>query len=167
MKISPLALAFVTLAIVATALPAAARSYRLGAVEVVDPWTRPAAAGMNGVGYMAIKNTGKTPVVLRSATSPLAPKVTIHQTSMAGGVMRMAPVSGGLTVPPGGTVNLAPAGYHLMLEGLAKPLALGARAPVTLTFADGKKVQIELSVQTSAGAAPAGGAMGSMPGMNH
>jgi copper(I)-binding protein len=165
MKSLPLAFA-----LVAIALPAAASSYRLGAVEVVDPWSRPAAAGMNGVGYMAIKNNGKTPIVLTGASTPLAAKISLHQTSMAGGVMRMAPVSGGLTVPPGGTVTLAPAGYHMMLEGLTKPLALGQRAPVTLTFADGKKMQIDLSVQTSAGAAPARpatGAMGSMPGMNH
>lgn len=165
MKTLPLALA-----LLAVALPAAARSYRLGAVEIADPWTRPAAAGQTGVGYMAIRNTGKTPIVLTGAQSPLAAKVTVHRTSMAGGVMRMALVSNGLTAPPGGTIALAPAGYHLMLEGLTKPLALGERAPVTLLFADGKKVQIELSVQTAAGAAPAGSApaaMGAMPGMNH
>jgi copper(I)-binding protein len=164
MKSLPLALA-----LVAIALPAAASSYRLGAVEVVNPWSRPAAAGMNGVGYMAIKNNGKTPIVLTGASTPLAAKISMHRTSMAGGVMRMAPVTAGLTIAPGGTATLAPAGYHMMLEGLTKPLALGQRAPVTLTFADGKKVQIDLSVQTGAGAAPAAGApaMGSMPGMNH
>ncbi len=167
MKSPTLALASLALALVAIALPAAASSYRLGAVEVADPWSRPAAAGMNGVGYMAIKNTGKTPIVLTGASTPLAAKISLHQTSMAGGVMRMAPVTGGLTIAPGRAVSLAPAGYHMMLEGLTKPLVLGQRAPVTLTFADGKKVQIELSVQTSAGAAPAGGAMGAMPGMNH
>jgi copper(I)-binding protein len=163
----PRTLALAAVALLAVALPASARSYRLGAVEVVDPWSRPAAVGMNGVGYMAIKNTGKTPVVLTGASTPVAAKVSLHQTSMAGGVMRMAPVSGGLTIPPGGAVTLATAGYHMMLEGLTKPLVLGERAPVTLTFADGKKVQVDLSVQTSAGAAPAGAAMGSMPGMNH
>jgi copper(I)-binding protein len=165
MKIVPL-----VLALAAVALPAAARSYRLGAVEVVDPWSRPAAAGQTGVGYMAVKNTGKAPIVLTGASTPLAAKASLHRTSMAGGVMRMAPVSGGLTIPPGGSVSFAPAGYHLMLEGLTKPLTLGQRAPITLTFADGKKVQIELSVQTAAGPAPAGAgsaATGAMPGMNH
>lgn len=149
------------------ALPAAALSYRLGAVEVVDPWGRPAAAGMNGVGYMAIRNSGKTPITLVRVATPLAAKVSLHRTSMAGGVMRMAPVTGGLTIAPGATVTLAPAGYHLMLEGLTRPLVLGQRAPVNLTFADGRTLRIELSVQTAAGAAPAGRATGSMPGMKH
>lgn len=154
-------------ALAAIALPAAAASYRLGAVEVADPWSRPAAAGMTGVGYMTIKNSGKAPIVLTGASSPLAAKVSLHRTSMAGGVMRMAPVSGGLTVPPGGTATLAPAGYHMMLEGLTKPLAVGQRAPLTLTFADGKTMRVELSVQTSVGTAPVKGAMGAMAGMGH
>ncbi len=143
------------------ATTAAAHEYRLGAVEVDHPWSRPAAAGMTGVGYMAIRNTGKTPVVLTGATTPLAARVTVHQTSMAGGVMRMAPLKAGLTVAPGAAVALAPAGYHLMLEGLKKPLVLGQHAPLTLTFADGKTLKVELAVETGAG----GGA--SMAGMTH
>jgi copper(I)-binding protein len=142
------------------ATTAAAHAYRLGAVEVDHPWSRPAAAGMTGVGYMAIRNTGKTPVVLTGATTPLAAKVSLHQTSMAGGVMRMAPVRSGVTVAPGATVALAPAGYHFMLEGLKAPLVLGRNAPLTLTFADGRTLQVELAVQT-------GAATGAMPGMKH
>lgn len=151
-------------ALSAAALPAEARVYRAGAVEIVDPWTRPAAAGQTGVGYMVIKNAGKTPIVLTGAQTPLAPKVSLHQTSMTNGVMRMAPVAGGLTIAPGASAALAPAGHHLMMEGLAKPLALGQTAPLTLLFADGRKVAVDLSVQT--GAAPAGG-MGHMSGMKH
>lgn len=146
-------------AVLSVALPAAARAYRAGPVEVVDPWTRPAAAGQTGVGYMAIRNTGKTPIVLTGAQTPLAPKVSLHQTSMANGVMRMAPVAGGLTIAPGASAALAPAGYHFMLEGLAKPLTAGQAAPLTLLFADGRKVRVELSVQST----PAGG----MAGMRH
>lgn len=145
------------------AQPAAARSYRAGPVEVVDPWTRPAAAGQTGVGYMSVKNLGATPIVLTGAQTPVAGKVTLHQTSMANGVMRMAPVAGGLTIAPGAAATLAPAGYHFMLEGLTKPLTASQGAPLTLVFADGRRVQVELSVQT---AAPAGMAP-PMPGMRH
>lgn len=58
---------------------------------------------------MGLKNSGATPLVLTGASTPLAARVSLHRTSMAGGVMRMAPVNGGLTVPPGGGVTLAPA----------------------------------------------------------
>ena len=146
------------------ATTAAAHGYRLGPVQVDHPWSRPAASGMTGAGYMIIKNTGKTPVVLTGATTPLAAKVTMHQTSMTGGVMRMAPLKTGLTVAPGASVALAPGGYHLMLEGLKKPLTLGQHAPLTLTFADGKTLKIELGVETGAAEAPA---KRSMAGMNH
>ena len=47
--------------------PVAASDSRLGGVEIRAPWTRPAAAGMTGVGYMVIANTGKTPLRLVSA----------------------------------------------------------------------------------------------------
>ena len=144
------------------ATTAAAHAYRVGAVEVDHPWSRPAAGGMTGVGYMVIKNTGKAPVVLTGASTPLATKVTIHQTSMAGGVMRMAPLKAGLTLAPGATATLAPGGYHLMLEGLKKPLELGQSVPLTLTFADGKVLDVKLAVE-----AGAGGAMGPMAGMKH
>ncbi len=157
--------AALAVALAALALPASAAPYRQGPVEVVDPWSRPAAVGMNGVGYMVIKNNGKTPLVLTGASTPLAAKVSLHQSSMASGVMRMSLVAGGLTIAPGATARLAPAGYHMMLEKLTKPLALGQRAPLTLTFADGRKMQVELSVQT--GPSAAGGAMGAMSGMHH
>ncbi len=144
------------------ATSASAHAYRLGAVEVDHPWSRPAVAGMTGVGYLAIKNTGKTPIVLTGATTPIAAKVSLHRTSTAGGVMRMAPVAGGLTVAPGAAVALAPGGYHLMLEGLKGPLVLGKNVPLTLTFADGKTLKVELTVQTTPGAGPA-----VMAGMQH
>ena len=57
------------------------------------------------------------------------------------------------------TVTLAPAGYHLMLERLNRPLTPGQRAPLTLTFADGKKLQVELAVESVGARAT--------PGMKH
>lgn len=140
--------AFSTLAVAALAAPLAqAADVKLGAVTVGQPWSRPAQAGMNGVGFMTFANAGKTPVTLKSATSPAAGKVEIHQSSMAGGVMTMRRLDAGVAIPAGGQVAFAPGGYHLMLIGLKQPQAVGQKVPVTLIFDGGRKMQVELAVQ--------------------
>lgn len=133
---------------------------KLGAVTVRQPWSRPAQAGMNGVGFMTIVNAGKTPVTLKGAESPAAGKVEIHQSSMAGGVMSMRRADEGVVIPAGGQVAFAPGGYHFMLLGLKSAQSAGQKVPVTLVFDKGRKLPVELNVQLAP--PPAGQAM---PGM--
>jgi copper(I)-binding protein len=148
-------LALTSLAALVFSAPAIAGDYRVGGVEVRRPWTRPAAAGMNGVGYLTLANVGAKPVKLVAVESPAARSVTLHQSSQAGGVSSMRPVTGGLTVAPGAKVEFAPGGYHLMLMGLKSAQALGGKTPLTLVFADGRRMKIDLSVEAGA---PKGGA---------
>ncbi|HWU81331.1 MAG TPA: copper chaperone PCu(A)C, partial [Caulobacter sp.] len=53
----------------------------------------------------------------------------------------------GVVVPPGGEVAFAPGGYHFMLLGLKRAQGPGQKVPVTLIFGDGRKIQVELTVQ--------------------
>ena len=135
--------------------PAVAGDYRAGGVEVRRPWTRPATAGMNGVGYFTLANVGTKPVKLLSVESPAAKSVSLHQSSMVGGVSSMRPVAGGLVVAPGAKVEFAPGGYHLMLMGLTRAQAVGGKVPMTLVFEGGRRLAIDLSVE--AGPPKAGG----------
>src|SRR3712207_7876796 len=50
----------------------------------------------------------------------------------------------GIVVPAGGTIRLEPGGYHLMLGGLRKPMTLGQKVPLTLTFERAGTVTVEL-----------------------
>lgn len=147
------------LAAVLIAAPAIAHDYRFGDLEIGHPWARPAPAGATGGGFLTIRNNGKTAVTLKSASTPAARAVSIHQTSVTNGVARMAAMPAGLTIGPGDTAALAPGGYHLMLEGLTGPLSDGGKAPLALTFSNGQTVRVELAVQlrppTAAPAAPA------------
>lgn len=140
------------LAVVATvAAPALAASYRLGAIEVLQPWSRPAAKGQTGVGYMVIANKGAAPATLAGIESPIAARAELHQSVMGpGGVMSMKSLPGGVVIPAGGKVDLAPAGIHIMLVGLKQKLELGQKAPLTLVFKDGARLQIQLPVQDKA-----------------
>lgn len=117
-------------------------------LTVTKGWARPAMAGMMGAGFFTLAN-GKTPESLTAAASPLAAKVEIHRSSMAGGVMSMARQDT-VPVPAGAQVVFAPGGYHLMLMGLKQTLKAGDVVPVTLTFAGGKTVAAELKVAVQA-----------------
>jgi len=138
--------ALVLLALVC-ASAAEARDYKLGALEISQPWARATPAGAPaGGGFLKITNTGTSPDRLISAKSPVADIVQVHEMKMDGSVMRMREVEKGLEIPAGGTVTLAPGGYHLMMMGLKGPLKQGTNVPVTLVFEKAGKIEIELSV---------------------
>lgn len=146
-------------AILAASTAAQAGDYKLGALTIRQPWSRPAQAGMNGVGFFTVVNAGKTPVTLKGAESAAAGKVEIHQSSTKGGVMSMRRQDNGVVIPAGGQIAFAPGGFHLMLLSLKAAQAQGQKVPVTLVFDNGRKAQIELTVQLAAPngqAAPAG-----------
>jgi copper(I)-binding protein len=134
-----LALLIVSLAL---AVPAAGAATSL---QIKGGWSRPAPAGGNGVGYFTIVNPGPKPETLVRVDSPVAQRVEMHSMSMQGAVMKMGPVAS-VTAPAGGEVSFAPGGYHLMLIGLKKPLAVGDKAPLTLTFASGVKLAATLGI---------------------
>ncbi|WP_370258223.1 copper chaperone PCu(A)C, partial [Marinobacter nauticus] len=91
-------------------------------LQIDHPWSRPTPPGTPmGVGYMVITNHSEQAITLVGAETPRAGHVSIHETSMHEGVMRMQPVDGGLVIPAGETVELKPHSYHLMLEKLPEP----------------------------------------------
>jgi len=157
-----LALAAFAAAIPAVAAPAFAGDYRVGGIEIRHPWTRPAKAGMNGVGYLTLVNVGAKPVKLLMVQSPAARGVTVHQTNQAGGVSSMRPVTEPVKIAPGASLAFAPGGYHLMLTGLTRAQAVGGKVPLTLVFDGGRRIRIELAVESGAPAAA-----DPMAGMDH
>ena len=150
--------AFRPLAAVALALlwssGAGAHEYKLGTLEIGHPWARatPPTAPAGG-GYLTVTNKGTTEDRLISVKSPAAGAVQVHEMKMEGNVMRMREVEGGLAIPPGATVALAPGGLHLMMMGLKEPLKQGERVPVTLVFEKAGSIDVELAV-TAMGATP-------------
>jgi copper(I)-binding protein len=105
--------------------------------EVVgsDGWSRATAPGATqAVGYLLITNKGEEERSLMKITSPLADEVRIHRSSVdSQGVTKMWPV-GFLKIQPGETVRFEPAGLHVMLSDLKKPLKAGDKVPLTIQF---------------------------------
>ena len=133
-------------------------------IQINHPWSRPTPPGTPmGVGYMAITNHSEQAITLVGAETPRAGNVSIHETSMHEGVMRMQPVDGGLLIPAGKTVELKPHSYHLMLERLPEPLVEGEKVLVRLDFDGAEDLNIELMVRPLDGAP----AMNDHAGMKH
>lgn len=131
------------------AKPAAAANYKLGALEIDQPWARatPATAKAGG-GYLTIKNTGTAPDRLVAAKTTAADKAQVHEMKMEGSIMRMREVENGLDIPPGATVTLAPGGFHVMLMGLKAPLKQGSKVPLTLVFEKAGSIDVDLDVES-------------------
>lgn len=134
--------------------PTTLAQYSQGPVKVDHPWSRPTPPGTPmGVGYLNISNSGSSDITLVGAATPRAGSVSIHETSMHDGVMRMAPVKGGLLIPAGTTVELKPHSFHLMLEKLKTPLREGESIPLSLRFEGAGDMQVELTVESLDGQA--------------
>ena len=120
------------------ALAAFLASPALAAPEVNDARLYVAfGAATSGAAFMAIDNPGGPDDRLLGASSPAARSVALHGSEEDSGVMRMMPVEGGLPLPAGEAVELAPGGIHVMLMGLDGPLAPGDAVPLTLLFESG------------------------------
>ena len=119
-----------------------------GTLTIADSWVRisggqdqPAAA------YLSIVNASGTADALLSASSPGAASVELHETAMASdGMMGMHPVAR-LDVPAGGSVALAPGGYHLMINGLTTTLRAGDRLELDLVFDHAGRVVVQAEVR--------------------
>ncbi|RWP76615.1 copper chaperone PCu(A)C [Mesorhizobium sp.] len=125
-----------------------AHEFRVGDLEIGHPWSRatPPGAKVAG-GYFTVTNTGSSPDRLLSISSEISAKAELHEMGVSDGVMTMRPVTGGLEIPAGGKVALAPGGYHLMFVGLKRQPKLGETFPATLTFEKAGTVTVDFAVE--------------------
>ena len=150
-------IAAVAATIMFAVIPASAHETKVRDLEISTPWTRATPPGAaNGGGFVTITNTGTTDDRLVGAASPIARKVELHTMEIVDGVMKMRPVEGGIPVPAGETVKLAPGGEHIMFMGLDAPIEAGSLVPVTLTFEKAGTAELEMTATPPGAPAPAG-----------
>lgn len=132
----------------ATATCAFAHDYTVGALKIGHPWVRATPKGASvGGGYLKITNTGTEPDRLIAGSSDASSKFELHEMSMDGGVMKMRPLTNGISLKPGESVELKPGGLHLMFVDLKKPFVEGQHIKGTLTFEKAGKVDVEYVVE--------------------
>ncbi len=143
------------------ALPGAAPAHDHGQddgrIHVEAPFALISPAGNSGAVFMVIENPGPDDDRLVAASSPVAARVELHtHEEDAAGVMRMIEVEEGFAIPAGGAHRLERGGDHVMLMGLAEPLAEGTVVTVTLSFESAGEVIVEAPVGAPAGGHGAG-----------
>lgn len=115
-----------------------------GWVRLVPPVVKDTAA------YLTLENRGDAPLRLVAVETEVAERVSFHRDyrEYRGGqaVLGMRPLPY-LDVPPKGRVELHPGKYHLMLEGLKRPLKAGEKVTLVLKFQDGSKLKVILPVE--------------------
>lgn len=146
---------------------AQAHEYEAGALHVGHPWARASAgAAPTGAAYLTIENRGAVADRLLAVETQASRRAELHTHLEENGVMKMREVEGGIELPAGATVALAPGGLHVMLMGLAAPLEEGARFPLTLVFEKAGRLEVEIAVEPM-GYRPEGAAQGHGDGHEH
>lgn len=117
----------------------------------------PAMAPTSAV-FLSLHNTTSKTRVLVGGHSSAAKAVELHTHTMQDGMMAMRQLQQ-IEIPAGQTVTFQPGDLHIMLIGLNHALEDGKRIDLTLDFADGEK--LELQVPVGQPTPP------DMPGMDH
>lgn len=104
-------------------------------------------AGRPAAGYFTI-NGGARADRLLSVASPAA-RIEMHETQMANGAMRMAPVNM-VDVPAGAHIEFMPGGKHLMLFGLPASTKAGDELTLTFTFEKAGAVPVTAVARSAA-----------------
>jgi copper(I)-binding protein len=114
---------------------------------VAEGWARATPPGaVNGAAYVRIVNNGGGADTLVAVDTPVAGEVSIHRTVVENDRAAMVALDGGLEVPAGATVMLAPGGAHLMLENLVAPLREGDTIAIGLVFTETGRVEANFTV---------------------
>lgn len=126
---------------------AMATDYKVGQIEIMDPWSRATPKGAStAIGYMTIKNNGTTSDRLIGGSVDFANGLQLHSMTMENGVSKMRELKF-VEIGPGQTIEFKPGGSHVMFVGVKHPLSEGEHVKGTLIFEHAGTVQIEYVVQ--------------------
>jgi hypothetical protein len=139
------------------ALLAACFAKGAGAAEIAiaDPWiaAAPPTVGINAAYLLLTNNTAKT-VTLVGAESPRFARIEMHRSETKDGVNAMRrEVS--LALQAGQRLSFTPGGLHLMLFSGSPPPRDGEKIPLTLLFADGRRLDFAAEVRPFSPGPPA------------
>lgn len=104
-------------------------------IVIADPEGSPAR------GFLTIWNGTDTPAYLASVRSDAFESITIMRTPFTSSDDTVEPVSG-LAIPAHAELQMREGGIHLLLAGSASPIDQSAAERLTLTFGDGREVEV-------------------------
>jgi copper(I)-binding protein len=144
-----------------------ATDYKVGGLEIEQPWSRALPKGATvAAGYMKIRNTGTEPDRLVGGSTPVAGRFEIHEMTMDKGIMRMRPLPAGIEIKPGETVELKPSTTHIMMMDVKQPIVRGKPFTGSLVFEKAGAVDVDFAVE-AVGGTPAAAAAAPAHDMQH
>ncbi len=139
-------LAITLIAVIASPV-SLAHEYEAGKIQIDHPWSREAPPNAPVIGgFLQLNNHGDKEDALIAAESPISKHIELHNHIMKDGVMKMVKVAE-ISVPANGSVALKPGSFHLMIFNPTQTLKQGDRFPVTLTFKNAGKVEVDMAVE--------------------
>lgn len=115
-------------------------------LEVKAPWVALAPPGAQATAaFMELHNPGEQPVDVVGADAEGFEAIELHRSINENGMHRMVQQDR-ITVPAGGSVKLAPGGYHIMLIGPERSLEEGEVLTVELRLEGGEVIPVEAPV---------------------
>jgi periplasmic copper chaperone A len=124
--------------------------YKVGTLEIVNPWLRAVPTGAKAAaGYLKIRNIGTEPERLVGGSTSVAGRLEIHEMSLDRdrGVIKTQPLPSGLEIRPGETVELKPTSFHLMMRDLKQPIQVGKPFKVSLVFEKAGNVDVDFTIE--------------------
>jgi copper(I)-binding protein len=116
------------------------------ALQASGGWMRAMPPGQpTAAAYLTLRNADDKSARLVAASTPVARRVEIHESSQVDGMWRMRKLDS-LAIPAGGSVTLAPGGVHLMLLGLTRPVREGDSLTITLELDNGESLPVTIEV---------------------
>lgn len=122
------------------------------ALEVSDAWARD-TIGSTATAAVFMTVTSPTADRLVAASTPVAANTDLMTMTMTDGAMEMIYLDG-IAIPAGEPVALDPAGLHVWLADLRRPLKAGQTFPLTLSFENAGKRRVTVSVIAPSASAP-------------
>lgn len=145
-----MALTLAALAVLLVRLSSAAEQPPHAGLSVTHAWARPTIGQLNtSAAYLRIENAGTVADRLSGMRADVSQTAELHETSYAGGVMRMRHLKDGIEVPAHGSLVFSPGGYHVMLIGLKAPLKKGQTFPLFLRFEKAGEIEVPVTVAVS------------------
>jgi copper(I)-binding protein len=126
--------------------PAAAHSHKTKSLEIVHPWTPETVQkeATTARVFMTIKNSGRVPDRLISASTPRADKVELAAVEDAA---RDSTSAAPFSIAPGKTLVLHAKGQHLVLTGVKKAFHAYDDFKMTLVFEKAGRIVVDIVVE--------------------
>lgn len=127
--------------------PVLAHGYKLGDLEIDHPFSKAMIPGAKVAGgYMKITNNGAVADRLISVSTSIARMIQLHEMKVENDIMTMKEIPGGIEIPAGQTVELAPGGLHVMFMDVTTPTREGDKIKAVLSFEKAGQIEVEFKV---------------------